>query len=386
MSEEAEGRDVSSGGRFVGAAPMSVAAFLVKPEESGGPPVRLTSWKEFEQLARLAGGGEDGGSESGTACVTVSKTLWAAVYGWFQNGGGRCYLVPVRGEGGLAGALAGLEEIEEVSMVVAPELCSEASQEEAREAAVLIADHCERMSNRMAVLHAPGDAVPDNAADFLADIDSRGLYVAVYYPWVEVLDPEDPKRRLTVPPAGHVAGVWARVDAERGVHKAPANETLRGVIGLAYDVSDVEQIELNNWGVNAVRSFPGSGILVWGARTLAASDASDVEHAYVNVRRSVNFIRQSVRQSTRWVVFEPNDDRLRTSVTAMVTDFLRGLWRKGVLVGKSPEEAFYVTCDETNNPPEEAAQNKLRCEIGVALVRPAEFITFHVSQQNASNA
>ncbi|MFJ9417594.1 phage tail sheath family protein [Streptomyces sp. NPDC101227] len=273
-----------------------------------------------------------------------------------------------------------MQSIEEITIVVAPDLWSE-TREEGRKAAGLIADHCQKMGNRVAVLHLPNEVPQKNAPEDLGiETAEAQRYTTVYYPWVTILAHEGDGDSRVVPPTGHVAGVWARVDAERGVHKAPANETLRGVIGLAHDVNDAEQVELNNQGVNAIRTFPGAGILVWGARTLAAADDGDVEHSYINVRRSVNFIKQSILQSTNWVVFEPDDDRLQTSVKAMVASFLTGLWRRGMLVGKSPEEAFYVTCDETNNPPEQVAEGKLLVEIGVALVRPAEFITFQVSQ------
>lgn len=176
-----------------------------------------------------------------------------------------------------------------------------------------------------------------------------------------------------------MAGVWARVDAERGVHKAPANEQLRGVLSLTQDITDEQQRVLNDRGVNALRKFPSTRILVWGARTLATTDSSDVEHAYLNVRRTRNFINQAILQSTRWAVFEPNDERLHTSVTAMISSFMTRLWRQGMLVGKSPEQAFYVVCDQTNNPPEQTAQGLLHVEVGAAIVRPAEFITIPVS-------
>ncbi|AIA01389.1 phage tail sheath family protein [Streptomyces noursei] len=371
-----------SGARFVGSAPTSVAVFLA--ETSGGgerPPTKLASWKGFEAAARLADGASD--AEQTTRRILVSKTLWAAVHGWFANGGGECYLAPVVGPGGLADTLKQLESLDEIAIVLAPDLWSGTTDQEAsQEAAGLIADHCQQMADRVAVLHLPNEAPPGNVAATLGVESAEARrYATAYYPWINVQDPGDPNAApLTVPAIGHAAGVWARVDQDRGVHKAPANEGLRGVLGLTHELSDAEHRALNDQGVNAIRNFPGSGPLIWGARTLAAADETEVENSYLNVRRAVNSLRRSIRRSTTWAVFEPNDERLQTSVRAMVTSFLTGLWRRGVLVGRSAEEAFYVVCDETNNPPEKGSQGKLLVQIGVALVRPAEFITFQVDQ------
>ncbi|GAA2679901.1 hypothetical protein GCM10009864_60270 [Streptomyces lunalinharesii] len=369
-------REESAGVRFVGGVKTSVAAFLARSTVGEVHPARFASWSEFTHKVRLEDASGAGGA---TRSIPVSQELWAAVYGWFGNGGGECYLAPAGGRGGLAGALASLESYDEITIVVAPDLWSEPTKEEARTAAGLIADHCRRMADRVAVLHLPNGAAPANAAEALGiETAEARRYTAVYHPWINVRAHDPQVDSWVVPPTGHVAGVWARVDEDRGVHKAPANENLRDALGLTHDLDDVEQIELNDQGVNAIRKFPGAGLLVWGARTLAASDETEIEHSYLNVRRSVNFIRQSIRQSTDWGVFEANDDRLRTSVKAMVTSFLTGLWRRGMLVGASPEQAFYVICDESDNPPEGVAG--LRVEVGVALVRPAEFIAFEVAQ------
>ncbi|MER7178138.1 phage tail sheath subtilisin-like domain-containing protein [Streptomyces hyaluromycini] len=190
-----------------------------------------------------------------------------------------------------------------------------------------------------------------------------------YYPWIKATDSDG--SGVTVPATGHVAGVWARVDAARGIHKAPTNESLRGVVGLAQDISGEEQTDLAGQGVNVLRKFPGTGFVVWGARTLAAGDPSVQEDGYLNVRRTVNFIRQSISQSTAWAASEPDGDTLRSSVTASVTNFLTSLWQQGALVGKSAEEAFYVVCEN---------QGQLTVDVGVAIVRPSEFVTFRVTQ------
>jgi phage tail sheath protein FI len=179
-----------------------------------------------------------------------------------------------------------------------------------------------------------------------------------------------------MPPSGHIAGIWARNDITRGVHKAPANEIVRGAVGLAYNMTKGEQDVLNPEGVNCIRSFPGMGIRVWGARTLS----SNPSWRYLNVRRLFNYAEKSIERGTQWVVFEPNDHRLWGKVRRDVTAFLLTMWRDGMLFGLSPEEAFFVRCDETTNPRESRDLGRLIVEIGMAPVKPAEFVIFRISQ------
>ncbi len=183
-----------------------------------------------------------------------------------------------------------------------------------------------------------------------------------------------------VPPSGHIAGTWARTDTERGVYKAPANVTVLGILGLEFPLTNQTQAPLNDVGINCVRTFPGQGSLVWGARTRAAQDASDLDFRYVNIRRYVSFLDDSITQSTRWAVFEPNNAELQAKVAGAVSSFLVDQWRTGALVGATAPEAFYVICDATNNPPVSMAEGNLFCDIGVALTRPAEFVYFRVTQ------
>jgi hypothetical protein len=173
-----------------------------------------------------------------------------------------------------------------------------------------------------------------------------------------------------------MAGIWARSDTERGVHKAPANEVVRGAIGLALDVTKSEQDSLNPNGVNCIRAFPGRGIRVWGARTLS----SDPSWRYINVRRLFNFVEESIQVGTQWVVFEPNDLDLWQRVKRTISAFLTRVWRDGALFGATPGEAFYVKCDAENNPPETRDVGQLIVEIGLAPVKPAEFVIFRISQ------
>jgi hypothetical protein len=209
-------------------------------------------------------------------------------------------------------------------------------------------------------------------------MSQRG-FGALYWPWIEVVDALAEKQtNVLVPPSGHIAGIWARTDSTRGVHKAPANETVRGALGVSYPVTRDEQAELNKMGVNCIRFFQREGILVWGARTLA--DGSS-EWRYVNVRRLFNLIEESIALSTRWVVFEPNDRTLWKSIERDVRAFLTILWRDGALMGRTPEEAFFVQCDEETNTPEMIDSGTVVTRIGVAPVKPAEFVVFRIGQQ-----
>jgi hypothetical protein len=203
----------------------------------------------------------------------------------------------------------------------------------------------------------------------------------MYYPWIEVMDPITNKL-VAIPPSGHVAGIWARNDNTRGVHKAPANEVVLGAVGLKYQTTKGEQDTLNPNGVNCIRAFPGRGIRVWGARTLT----SDPAWRYINVRRLFNYVEKSIENGTQWVVFEPNDRQLWARVRRDVSSFLKTVWRDGALFGSSPDEAFYVKCDDELNPPESRDMGRLIIEIGMAPVKPAEFVIFRISQWAGPNA
>jgi phage tail sheath protein FI len=175
-----------------------------------------------------------------------------------------------------------------------------------------------------------------------------------------------------------MAGIWARSDSTRGVHKAPANEPVRGALNVTYRVTDAEQGDLNSNGVNCIRFFPQEGILVWGARTVAEGSS---EWRYLNVRRLFNMIEESIADSTRWVVFEPNDMGLWKSIRRDITAFLTLVWRDGALMGASPDQAFFVKCDAETNPTEVIDAGQVVTLIGIAPVKPAEFIVFRIGQQ-----
>jgi phage tail sheath protein FI len=277
--------------------------------------------------------------------------------------------------------LEGLSAIDDITMVLVPDLMMTMPGQKldlnvikAVQTAVIA--HCERMGDRVAILDAPPNLNPQFAKKWRMDIAGfDSSYAAMYYPWIEISDPATNKP-LLIPPSGHMAGVWARSDNTRGVHKAPANEVVRGATGLAYAVTKGEQDVLNPIGVNCIRAFPGMGIRVWGARTLS----SNPSWRYINVRRLFNFVEKSIERGTQWVVFEPNEPRLWGRVRRDVTSFLRGVWRDGALFGAAPGEAFYVRCDAETNPPDSRDLGRLVVEIGMAPVKPAEFVIFRISQ------
>ncbi len=276
---------------------------------------------------------------------------------------------------------AGLEAVDEVTMLCVPDLMAAyqkgAIDLEAVQAVQLaMIAHCELMGDRVAILDAPPGMNAQQIKEWRVDkagYDSK--YASLYWPWIKVFDPVR-GQPVFVPPSGHMGGIWARTDDTRGVHKAPANETVRGAISLELQITKGEHDQLNPVGINCIRSFPGRGIRVWGARTIS----SDPEWRYLNVRRLFNFIEESVLEGTQWVVFEPNDQRLWDSVRRTISAFLRRVWRDGALFGATPQEAFFVKCDAENNTQDTIDVGQLIVDIGIAPVKPAEFVIFRISQ------
>jgi phage tail sheath protein FI len=276
--------------------------------------------------------------------------------------------------------LEGLAAIEDISIVCIPDLVAIAAGNEdlLKDIQKKVIAHCEQMGDRMALLDTPADLSASEALEWLEGANYDSKQTTIYYPWLETKDPLTNLPTL-VPPCGHVAGVWARTDSTRGVHKAPANEAIMAIDGLGFTVTATEQGDLNRAGLNCIRSFPGRGIRVWGARTLS----SDPEWRYLNVRRLFNFISGSIMQGTQWAVFEPNDEHLWIQLQIAVSNFLTISWRSGALFGGTPDQAFYVKCDKETNPPELIEAGQVVTEIGIAPVKPAEFVVFHISQYTA---
>lgn len=284
--------------------------------------------------------------------------------------------------------IQGIFEIDEITMLACPDLMRayEAGVmdiEQVHGIMELMISLCENSSpnppNRMVVLDPPPDKVkPQHVVQWLNQFNRRSMFAALYYPWIKVANPRNGGRPIAVPPCGHMLGVWSRTDETRGVYKAPANETPRGVIGLAYDCNFREQELLNPIGINCIRSFPNRGIKIWGARTLVEPDKT--EWRYISVRRLISYIEKSIELGTQWVVFEPNDEDLWARVRRTVNNFLERIWREGALFGATPEQAFYVKCDGELNTPDTMMLGRLYVEIGVCPVRPAEFVIFRISQ------
>jgi phage tail sheath protein FI len=279
--------------------------------------------------------------------------------------------------------LKALEDVDDVNMVCAPDAANDATIQGA------LRDHCLKAHtrDRIAVLDVPFGSEPANGKSALAHralVQASGGFAALYYPWLSIPEPVEPNlprpplpRSLSVPPSGHIAGVYARIDQTLGVHHAPANTEVRGAMGLERILSDREQGLINLEGVNALRIFPGDGrVIVWGARTTAPKTETD--WTYVNVRRLMLYIEESIQEGIRWAVFKPNDRPLWQSLKRTIGDFLESVWKAGGLAGATREQAYQVRIDEGLNPPSEIAQGRLHIEIKVAPVRPAEFIIVRI--------
>ncbi|MBU7005780.1 phage tail sheath family protein [Phosphitispora fastidiosa] len=270
-------------------------------------------------------------------------------------------------EPGKRKGLSGFAEVDEISIIYTPNALAVDGL-----AGALIT-HCESLKDRFAIIDAAQSSANISALNPRNSNDSK--YAAFYYPWLKVVDSGVGLLRLC-PPGGHVAGIYARSDTERGVHKAPANEIVRGAMDLEFQITKGEQDVLNPRGVNCIRAFPGRGIRVWGARTLS----SDPLWKYINVRRLFLFMEESIEEGTQWVVFEPNNERLWARVKRTITEFLTRVWRDGALMGAKPEEAFFVKADRTTMTQDDIDNGRLIVLIGVAPVKPAEFVIFRIAQ------
>ena len=333
----------------------------------------ITNWREFKNKF---GDVQDG-----------NKVLANAVYGFFDNGGTRCYVarIATQDKENVDNALTRFEAIDEISIVVVPLKEPQANEDTSNPNDGIyesVLSHCEKMQDRFAIL---------DGKDVTGDLNSEQIYPgrksdygAVYFPYIRVsskvlktgtVNDEYQEEKIDMPPSGYIAGIYARVDANRGIFKAPANEVIRGVLGEKRAVSRIDQGSLNDKGINVIRQINGN-VTVWGARTISEKP----EYKYINVRRTLLFLRESIDEGTQWAVFEPNNPALWQKIKRNVSDFLTVQWRAGALFGNAKEEAFYVKCDAENNPPEERALGRVIAEVGVSIVRPAEFVIFRLSQ------
>jgi phage tail sheath protein FI len=392
--------EVESGSKPIEAGATNIVGFLGVAEK--GPinePTMVTNWSHYTRVF---------------GSLNTSGWLAHGVYLFFLNGGTKCYINNLaKGEGsdepvkeagkpdaapakvekkekkpgdvtiknpdnittlvigkdngpGKRTGLFAFDPITDISIVAAPGVTEPAAQD-------AILTHCERNRFRVAVLDAP-DLIQKGIDTIPMPRDSTmGAY---YFPWVKMYDTEL-EQEVFAPPSGGIAGIYGRVDKTRGVHKAPANEIFNGAIGLRYALSDAEQELLNPKGINCIRQFMGRGIRVWGARTFS----SNPEWRYINVRRLFCVVEKAIQDGTNWVVFEPNTRSLWKNIVRNITAFLLRLWKDGALFGDTPEEAFFVRCDDELNPPESIDAGYVVCQVGFAPAKPAEFVVFKVHQK-----
>lgn len=341
------------------------------------PPGEVVMFTNYDDYTRRFGplGNPDAGL----------SVLSNAVYGFFDNGGRVCYVTRVYAPADVGDALQLFDPLDDVSMLLAP-MPSELAVDPGESLRMRVnirtwlMNNCELLGNRFAILdgeQTPSSLTPDgiNPAANGNGAGPTSEFAGLYFPWLNVGSDLTPQ-----PPSGHIAGVFARTDASRGVWKAPANEVVLGSQGLSQNISKNQQDLLNPDGINCIRKFSGSDI-VWGARTLGG--AANEPYKYVSSRRMMIYLEQSIRQSTKWVVFEPNSPVLWANIRRVVNDFLYNTWREGGLFGKSPQEAYFVKCDEGNNPPSVRALGQVQTLVGVALINPAEFVIFDIYQFTA---
>lgn len=302
--------------------------------------------------------------------------LSLAVKGFFENGGRRLFVKRIKRDDlnalspdDFVAAIQTLRQVDEIALCLVPGLWS------AKIHAALI-KLCETHKDCFAILDTPNGLDISGVRRFRRRFNTA--FASLYYPWLEVTDPGT-NRNVQLASSGHIAGIYARVDLDRGVHTAPASEPIRGITKIARDISNADQGLLNPEGINALRFFPDRGNLVWGGRTLS----SDSEWRYVNVRRLFIFVEDSIAKGAQWALFEANNERLWKNMRQNVSEFLLNLWRQGSLQGSKPQEAFFVKCDRTTMTQNDLDQGRLICEIGVAPVRPAEFVIFRIGQWTA---
>jgi phage tail sheath protein FI len=270
------------------------------------------------------------------------------------------------------------EDLEDISIVAAPGATWNYAKREldANTVISLLLAHAENMRYRIAVIDCGDNQTVGDVRRMRAKLDSK--HGALYYPWVRILDPVS-RREISLPPSGFVAGIYARNDIDRAVYKAPANEVVRGAIGFELLLNRAQQEVLNPEGINCFRFFEGRGFRLWGARLLS----SDPEWKYVNLRRYFAYLERSIDKGTQWAVFEPNGEQLWANVRRTIEDFLLNEWQNGALLGDKPEKAFFVKCDRSTMSQNDLDNGRLVCLIGVAPLRPAEFVIFRIGQWTA---
>ncbi len=338
---------------FVGRAPI-------------GPVGEARLVTSFDDFAQVYGGLEPGPDDGRT------PYLAHAARAFFVNGGSRLYVS--RDEGDLEAALGALERVDDIGLVAAPDAGTLGTVDECAATTAALIAHAERSRFRFALVDAPAASSVDDVRRFRARFDSG--HAALYHPWVVAEPAAD---GVVLPPSGFVAGVYARGDEERGVLKPPTGDAVRGVAGLESEVDRDAQGLLNQEGVNVLRSFEGEGIRLWGARTIS----SDPEWKYINIRRYLLYLERSLDEGTQGAVFEPNGESLWATVRQRAEEFLDAQWRSGALMGRRPDDAYFVRCDRTTMTQDDIDNGRLVALVGVAPVRPAEFVILRIGQPTA---
>jgi len=417
-------KEVDTGSRPILGVGTSTAGFIgflrnapplqTKDAKGNFPsPKNVSSFESFSSAFLTKKGSNDLMEEDKETIGDLDSQIFIeAVKGYFANGGSTCYVLPVNSlkvvktttpapnptsvsVDQIAIALNRFETIDDVSVMAIPfpsnvgETDPKLQLKRRVEIRGMLIDHCVQLNDRFAVIDGEEDGLDASTHEptlklVYPSVNSDGEVVdrgrssdpgqgAVYYPWLFVNGRDNP-----VPPSGHIAGLYARVDAERGVFKAPANEFLRGTAGLTFRFSPKQQGQLNPDGVNVIRMIDGAP-KVYGARTIKTVATKSLE--YVSTRRYLNFLRKSIEKGTEFVVFEPNSIGLWQRVIRTVGDFLYNQWTNGGLFGATPKEAFFVRCDRSINPESEQEQGRLNIDVGVSIVKPAEFVVFRLAQQ-----
>jgi phage tail sheath protein FI len=374
-------------------APVSTStaamAGLAVNGPSGTASKLITAYLEFKELYGDTPFISLGG-------LQIRNYLALAVRAFFDNGGARLYVSRVTASDGTnssapaaedyARALSAFESLRDISIVAAPGGTVAGTQGIAAVApvhAALIAHTNRPAAYRFAVLDPPPGCSLSDVQALRSGVDSKNA--ALYYPWVTIADPAStakPAAQLNVPPSGFLCGIYARTDMQQGVYKAPANQPIIGAIGFELAINDRQNELLNPLGINSLRSFPGRGNRVWGARTVS----SDPEWKYINLQRYFLYLEHSIDLGTQWAVFEPNNEHLWASVKQTVESFLFNEWKSGALLGAKPDEAYFVKCDGTTMTQNDLDNGRLICIVGVAAIKPAEFVIFRIGQWTSSSS
>ncbi|OIO71885.1 MAG: hypothetical protein AUJ57_06475 [Zetaproteobacteria bacterium CG1_02_53_45] len=362
--------EIPSGSKPIEGVGTSITAFVGKGGgSSAAEPLLIHSWSDYEREYGAVDSDDD--------------AMGLAVTNYYLNGGRDAYICLLASDADAAGYQScfdgPLRKIQDISIIVLPGVVWDSSDEQTKLGHAI--SHCSTMKNRMVLVDLPNDAL-SSASDVEALALTSSAYAASYYPWIKVSSPETENSTVSVPPSSCAAGMWSKIDGKRGVWKAPAGmETgLTGVAGLEQIVDNADQDQLNPKGINCIRSMPGAGPVLWGARTLATT--AQPEWKYIPVRRTAMMIEQSIYNGIQWAVFEPNKHTLWASLRANISSFMNGLFRAGAFQGEKASDAYFVRCglgDTMTQGDIDAGQ--VIVVVGFAPLKPAEFVIVRIQQK-----